>query len=378
MPSSPVALFLYNRPEPTARVFAAVREARPEKLLLIADGPRSERGGDAEAVAATREVVAAVDWPCRVTRNFAPANQGVGTRISTGISWVFTQVDEAILLEDDCLPDPSFFGFCTELLARYRDDQSVMMVSGTNELLRWKDDVQDYHFSCYGSIWGWATWKRAWRHNDFELSSADDPAVVQRVADQLQHPDELASRTRTVRRVRSGEVDTWDYQWTWSRLARGGLAAVSAVNLVSNIGFGKIGTHTVRLDLARANLHRYSARTPLRGPPSQSADRDFDRRLYLSRERRPDAPTMLAFAGELIASGRAVTALALLDRALLKWPADPALHFGKAVALSRLDRRDRAIAALRATLRLDPGHDEARSRLDLLLANTVAGATADD
>ncbi len=113
---TPVALVVYNRPERTARVFEAVRQARPSHLFVIADGPHPSRQGDTERCAAVRAIVEQVDWPCQVARDYADTNLGLKRRVEGGLSWLFGCVEEAIILEDDCLPHPCFFSFCQELL----------------------------------------------------------------------------------------------------------------------------------------------------------------------------------------------------------------------------------------------------------------------
>src|SRR5712692_5523584 len=147
MLTTPVALIIFNRPETTARVFAEIAKARPSRLLLVADGPRLDHPEDVEKCTATRAIVEQVDWPCEVLTNFSEANLGCKMRPVSGINWVFENVEEAIILEDDCLPHPSFFPFCQELLERYRDDQRVMMIGGTNLLGEWRTGAQNYFFS---------------------------------------------------------------------------------------------------------------------------------------------------------------------------------------------------------------------------------------
>lgn len=353
-------MFLYNRHEPTARVFAAVRAAAPPVLLLVGDGPRD--ADDAHKVAAARAVVEQIDWPCAVERNYAAANLGVGARMSSGISWVFSRVDEAILLEDDCLPDASFFGFCAELLARHRDDERVMMISGTNELEHWGDGGCDYVFSSYGNIWGWATWARAWKHYDYRARSLDDPRVREIVASELTEADEMAYRLASLDRVRRGECDTWDYQWTWSRLARRGLAAVSAVNLVSNMGFGPGATHTRVPDIASAHTPRHRAASPLRAPASIAADRAFDRAVFLHR-RGSDPASMLGRGVALLEQRRHVHALILIDEVIRGGADTPMARYYKALALTGLGQRERAASTLRDLLAVDPRHAQARALL---------------
>jgi hypothetical protein len=240
---TPVALFIFNRPEPTRQVFAAIRQARPTRLLLVADGPRPQRPGEAAWCAAARAVVAAVDWPCEVLTNFSVHNLGCRKRISSGLDWVFNTVEEAIILEDDCLPHPDFFPFCAELLARYRNDDRVMHVGGDNFQYGQRHGEASYYFSRYPHIWGWATWRRAWRHYDVDM--ARWPTTRARVLADITHRGERRFWDQAWSQVAEGRIDTWDYQWAFACAERGGLAVNPNVNLVTNVGFGALATHTV-------------------------------------------------------------------------------------------------------------------------------------
>src|SRR6266480_8001684 len=170
--TTPVVFIIFNRPTPTAKVFAAIQAARPPKLFVIADGPRANVASDRDNCAAARVIVDLVDWPCEVAKRFANANLGLRRNVAEGLDWVFAQSERAIILEDDCLPDPSFFPFCEELLERYHDDATVGMICGTNLAPRETatNDAASYYFSRYCYIWGWATWRRAWRCYDREMT----------------------------------------------------------------------------------------------------------------------------------------------------------------------------------------------------------------
>ena len=166
---TPVAFIIFNRPDTTKRVFEAIRQAKPPKLFVIADGSRSDRLGEAEKCAATRAIIDGVDWECEILTNYSDVNLGCKIRVSSGLDWVFSEVEEAIILEDDCLPHPSFFAFCEELLEKYRNDSRIMQICGSNVL---KDQVNiddSYYFSKYGPIWGWASWRRAWQEYDVDM-----------------------------------------------------------------------------------------------------------------------------------------------------------------------------------------------------------------
>lgn len=262
-----VALIIFNRPETTAEVFREIARARPPKLLLVADGARTDHPGEAELCAATRAVVERVDWDCEVLTNYSDVNMGCQMRPATGLDWVFEQVEEAIVLEDDCLPHPTFFRYCDEMLEQYRTDERVMMISGDNWQFGRKRTPYSYYFSRYTHTWGWASWRRAWRHFDVEMKLwgmlretnwLEDIFTDQRQAAYFRNCFE-AAYTRTLTTV-------WDYQWFFACLAQNGLAILPNVNLISNIGFGSDATHTKETSvMARVPAHEMSF--PLAHPP---------------------------------------------------------------------------------------------------------------
>jgi len=238
----PIVFLVFNRPETTAQVFAAIREARPARLLLIADGARPDRSGEAELCEQVRRIIDHVDWPCFVEQNYSEQNMGCRERIVTGLDWAFSLVEEAIILEDDCLPHPDFFRFCSMMLERYRDDHRVMMVGGTNYLLDSLKLSDSYLFSRYFAIWGWATWRRAWKLYDRSMSNW--PRLRrEKQLDSFYHQRFMVRHLTTLfDMVASGRLNTWDVQWFYSCLFNNALSIVPGVNLISNIGVS--GTHT--------------------------------------------------------------------------------------------------------------------------------------
>jgi hypothetical protein len=269
-----VAMFLFNRPSLTAQVFARVREARPKKLLLVADGPRTEQ--ERQPCEAVRQVVEQADWDCDVRRNFSDVNLGCRNRMSTGIDWVFSQVDKAILLEDDCLPDPTFFPFCTELLERYRDDPRVMMISGDNFQFGRRRTPHSYYFSRIPHIWGWATWRRAWRHYDASLREwpiLRDADFLDRTFDNPRFAD---SYRRIFDETAAGRIDTWDHQWAFAFWRQKGLCVLPEVNLITNLGFGPDATHTRNSASADSALPAMAMKFPLSHPSKVECCVDAD------------------------------------------------------------------------------------------------------
>jgi len=279
---TPVALIIFNRPDCTAQVLEAIAQAKPEKLLVVADGPRQNRPDDVEKCAATRAVIERVDWDCEVLTNYSDVNLGCRNRPVTGINWIFEQVEEAIIFEDDCLPHPSFFPFCAELLERYRHDQRVMMIGGINFLGEWKSPFQSYYFSLLGGTWGWATWRRAWQLNDPEIKVW--PQVLDaRVLEQLfPNPRHFAYWRDIFQQAYNGFLeDVWDYQWLFTCWINGGYRLFPEVNLVSNIGFREDATHTFG-DHPLANMPTREITFPLKHPPFVTRSVEAD---YLIQER---------------------------------------------------------------------------------------------
>ena len=184
--TSLVTLFIYNRADKLERMLEVLRKVKPKQLFVIADGARKDVAGDAEKCAATRALLGRVDWECDLQTEMAERNLGIKARVESGLRWVFEKVEAAIILEDDCLPDPTFFRFCQELLQRFSDDERVMCISGDNFTFR--EDVSCYSgsLSRYTITWGWATWRRAWRQYDPVMSGWGTPEAYKWLTDYLQ------------------------------------------------------------------------------------------------------------------------------------------------------------------------------------------------
>ena len=240
----PVALIFFNRPDTTKEVLDAVRVAAPKKMYLISDAPRAGREDDEEKVAACRKLVEeAIDWPCEVKKNYAESNMGCRERVATGISWVLSQEEETIILEDDVVPAPAFFAYCEEMLKMYKDNERVMMVSGTN-LLKNYQMQKPYTFSCFSSIWGWATWARAWKHYDMDVKDWPEVKKSGKLMGIHGRVCYLFLK-KDIDSVYTKAKDTWDIQWDYCRHMHRGLGIVPRENLIRNIGFDREdATHT--------------------------------------------------------------------------------------------------------------------------------------
>jgi hypothetical protein len=294
----PVVMVVYNRPELTAQVFAAVGAARPPTLLVVADGPRADHPTDAARCRAVREIVDAVDWPCEVTRNVSEHNLGCDVRVETGLDWVFALVDRAIVFEDDVVAVPSFFPWCAAMLDRYDGVGDVMHVSGRNPVVRWGPAHVDHLLARRASVYGWATWASAWHAVDHELAIAHDPhagALLDRLGLDPLVREHAAMHLRA---ARSGGLAAWDARWSTARILAGGWSVVAPVNLVDNRGFGEAATHTVFADDLRAALPCGDAPSLRPGDPRPEPDPAFERACIivelLSTYRDPEMAARLA------------------------------------------------------------------------------------
>ena len=274
----PVAFLVFNRPDTTERVFAEIARAKPAKLLVVADGPRSNRPGEAEKCAETRAIIESVDWNCEVLTNYSDVNLGCKRRVSSGLDWVFENVEEAIILEDDCVPHPTFFRYCEELLDRYRDDRRIMAISGDNFQFGRRRSPYSYYFSRYNHEWGWATWRRAWQHYDVTMSVWPEIRDGAWLQDILGKTMQGAYWHRAFDTVYEGKIDTWDYQWTFACWLQNGLTILPNVNLVSNIGYGEAATHTRSTESPLANMRIEAIQFPLMHPPYVIRDTVADER----------------------------------------------------------------------------------------------------
>lgn len=244
---TPIALIFFKRPEETRTVFNQIKKVKPQKLFLISDGPRNNE--DAEKCAETRKIMENIDWNCTVIKNYSEINLGCRNRVVSGLNWLFGQVDEAIILEDDCVPDETFFYYCEELLEKYRDNHKIIQIAGVNfqqknPLFKCHDS---YYFSKLPQTWGWATWKRAWKLYDSEME--DWPKIKQ---------DKILKNTFTdpivldyweylfsnMHQTIKSETYVWDTQWALSCFKNNGLSINPCVNLVTNIGSTQDATGT--------------------------------------------------------------------------------------------------------------------------------------
>ena len=289
----PVALFNFNRPQLSRRVFEVIRQIKPERLLLVADGPRKDRPDDERLCAEVRSIFDEIDWECEVSTNFADSNLGSFKRNSSGLDWVFNTVEEAIILEDDCIPSLSFFSYCEELLELYREDHRISVISGNNFVSPCKQQRNaSYFFSAYPLTWGWASWRRVWQQVDLNMSWWEPVHGEQMLRKLFSRHDEWQYWLKLFEAIRVGERrNAWDYQLILSSFRYSQYCIIPRVNLVSNIGCGADATNCKWESAPFANVPNGELGFPLRHPSKLSRNEQVDHRIF--RVRMASLPPVL-------------------------------------------------------------------------------------
>ncbi|MCU0334663.1 MAG: hypothetical protein MUF62_06385 [Chitinophagaceae bacterium] len=272
---TPVAIIFYNRPAHLQALLQVLAAVRPTRLFAICDGPKNAEA--AVQVAACRQLIDDISWPCTVEKNYATSNLGLRGRFDSGLDWFFEQNEYGIVLEDDVLPDPSFFDFTSTMLQRYKDDRKVMQVGGLN----FQDGIRrtngaGYYFSSYAHSWAFATWRRAWQLHDKAM--ADWSTQGMQILRRQFGGDVYAVRywQYILERHAQSPNDTWDYPWQFSIWREGGMCCIPEVNLVRNIGFGPDAIHTKHASDPGMDKPTFSL-SNFRAPAKQAINRAADR-----------------------------------------------------------------------------------------------------
>jgi len=275
-----VLFLIYKRPDTTKQVFKAIRQAKPPRLYVAADGPKPAVAGEAEKVQQTRDIVLnGVDWDCEVKTLFRDTNLGCKYGVSGGIDWFFEHEEEGIILEDDILPHPDFFSYCETLLDRYATDERIWVITGDNFQNGIQRGSASYYFSRYNHVWGWASWRRAWQKSDMDITFWPEWKQSNSWKELWEDPVARKYWEKIFDRMYRAEIDTWDYPWTASVWYHGGLTATPNVSLVSNIGFGPDATHTASADSALAEMAT-AGLDELTHPGAIEQDRVADRFVF--------------------------------------------------------------------------------------------------
>lgn len=286
----PVLLIFFTRPDTLSKVFEKVKKARPSKLFLACDGPREGNAIDALAVEQCKKIVEDIDWDCEVYKNYSEKNMGCGMRPQTAIGWALSVVDRIVILEDDCVPDDSFFPYMAELLEKYKDDERIGMISGLNHLREWNCGGNSYCFTKTGAIWGWATWRRVWDNYDYCLNSVSDPHLLKLIRNDIRSKTAKKEKINrwiiANRKIKEGKnLSYWDVQFGFLKNRYSYLAIVPKHNLICNIGVGEGSTHAIELNIDKwkeGRLHFIPVKnleTPLIHPDYVVCDYEYDKRV---------------------------------------------------------------------------------------------------
>lgn len=272
----PILFVIFNRPSIAEKSFQAIKQIRPSDLYIACDGARKDHEGETNVVDETRKrILSAIDWPCNVKTLFQETNLGCGMGVYTAIDWFFQENEFGIILEDDCVANESFFGFMQEMLTRYRHDQRIGMVAGTN-VVEIEKYPYSYLFSKYKSCWGWGTWQRAWKNMDIEMSwrKMDERAVLLNAG---YRGKDVSGWKYKIRCIERGYVSAWDWQWYFSLAAQNQLCIYPTRNLVSNIGTDANATHTAFSSITKATD---ALSFPLSHPSIMAPYAAFDKKFY--------------------------------------------------------------------------------------------------
>ncbi len=266
-PLNTAVLFLvFNRLDTTKQVFQAIREAKPPRLYVAADGARENKDGEDKKAQEVRDfIMSSIDWDCEVKTLFRDNNLGCKMAVSGAIDWFFENEEMGIILEDDCLPSQSFFWFCEELLERYKNNDEVFLISGDGRATRQIDMKIDYDFVKYPLIWGWASWARQWEKYDVKMTDwkNNKAKIINKISN---HSQTRKYWKNVFQNTHDNEIDTWDYQWSYTLQKNKGLCIIPKHNMITNLGFGVDATHTKDLNNINANIPNFDLEFPLVHP----------------------------------------------------------------------------------------------------------------
>jgi hypothetical protein len=266
---TPILFLVFNRPQTTQIVFDEIKKIKPAKLFIAADGPRDFVPHEIAKCNEVKKIVSSIDWPCEINTLFRENNLGCKMAVSGAISWFFEHVDSGIILEDDCQPDLSFFHFCSELLLEYENDNEVMLIGGNNFHKNELDISSSYYFTNYPHIWGWATWKRAWKYYDLDISDYCEVLKDSYYDNLFQSKSEKKYWLGVFNNVAKGKINTWDYQLTYAIWKNRGKSITPVINLIRNIGLNGGSTHLFIRDSFRDDLKLNEMAFPLNHPSIQ-------------------------------------------------------------------------------------------------------------
>lgn len=284
---TPILFIVFNRPDVTQIVFNILKELKPKYLYVSADGPRKNKADDFELCKKTRDVISQINWECEIKTLYRTENLGCGLAVSGAISWFFNHVNKGIILEDDCLPNISFFKYCELLLNLYENNEKIMHIGGTNFQNGKIWGNEEYYFSKLAHVWGWATWKRAWDLYDYNIKPFYLFVRENKINNYYSNKKIAQFCLENFKKAYHHKIDTWDYQWTFTILNNNGVAVIPNTNLVSNIGFREDATHTTEshefANISNNEINLLNIRYIDSIEINENADNNFYYNFYLKK-----------------------------------------------------------------------------------------------
>lgn len=301
---TPILLITFNRPTHTKRVLERILEANPKDLYIFQDGAREGNATDVQKCQAVRDVIDELTVhcaSCTVHRNYSDVNLGCGPGPATGISWFFDNIEQGMIFEDDCLPSSTIFAFYEELLNRYKNDERISIITGTNALSRWRSHSHDYIFAKSGgmTMGCWASWRRAWQWFDWEVKSWGEQSTQEHLRQVVGDKHYADWKVLMDKLYANPPQDAWDYQWSYARTLHNSLSIVSTVNQMSNIGFCEESTHTPNANDRRGYMKTFECRLPLKEEPMK-VDKLFDWEMHQRFGRKTKKSKILKLVLKLI------------------------------------------------------------------------------
>ena len=274
--NTPIVLIIFKRSQSVKKIIDILRIFKPTNIYVIADGPReiNEKSDCKKA----REEIDKIDWNCSISKNYSLKNLGLKKRFKSGLDWVFENESKAVILEDDCIPDPSFFKYCDELLTKYKNNKKILTISGNNFNFTEESELKNsYFFSKYPLIWGWATWKRTWDLYDEDIS--DWNINKTKWLDKIYKSKTIKKYWKLIfNKLSKEEINTWDYQLTYLSLKENGLNIIPSINLVKNIGVDSKSTN-INKKSRNTNLRANKIKFPLNHPKKISTQENIESKI---------------------------------------------------------------------------------------------------
>lgn len=274
--TTPILFLVFNRPAETKKVFEVIKKIAPTNFYIAADGPRKNNIEDLQLCKSVKKIVSEINWDCNLKRLFRTQNLGCREAVSQAIYWFFENEEQGIILEDDCLPDLSFFPYCSQLLERYKDDNSIISIGGTNLGYQFPNH-NSYGFSRFMNMWGWATWRRSSVLIDYEMKTWEKMLWKKFFLHKKLHHGFLDLDYNWINfwfyyfnETASRRIDTWDYQWIFTQLYYNKISIFPSTNLIKNIGFSDTATHTLNSSHPVSNLFFKPITFPLKEPANKA------------------------------------------------------------------------------------------------------------